>query len=276
MGSTDFLIVVAIPLAAGVLALLFGVALPRFRRSRQRKQGITLATFANPGLAVPPRPTRKATPDSPVAAQLAPPPPADPVREAVTPVSPWAPPAPPPRPEAPVTPQAHLAPPAREATGTMGPEWGQRPPAPDPHPRLRLEPQGERLPTPPEPRPALRVSRPLDGTLQFLPGRLEIIEGRDMGQEIRFVRQPGQSVTEVTFGRQDGVPYRHVQLHEPTVSRLHAKVTLEGKDWRLTNLSRTNPVTLNGASMAPENTSILLKEGDRIEMGEVVFRFRAK
>lgn len=97
-----------------------------------------------------------------------------------------------------------------------------------------------------------------------------------MGQEIRFVRQPGQSVTEVTFGRQDGVPYRHVQLHEPTVSRLHAKVTLEGKDWRLTNLSRTNPVTLNGASMAPENTSILLKEGDRIEMGEVVFRFRAK
>jgi pSer/pThr/pTyr-binding forkhead associated (FHA) protein len=116
----------------------------------------------------------------------------------------------------------------------------------------------------------------MDGTLQFLPGRLEIVDGRELGQEVRFIRQPGPGPTEVTFGRQEGVPYRHVQLYEPTVSRLHAKVTQEGANWRLTNLSRTNPVSVNGASMAPQNTSVLLKEGDRIEMGEVVFLFHAK
>jgi predicted component of type VI protein secretion system len=116
----------------------------------------------------------------------------------------------------------------------------------------------------------------VDGTLQFLPGRLEIVEGRDLGQEIRFVKQPGQQATEVTFGRQDGVAYRHVQLHEPTVSRLHARMTWEDQQWRVTNLSRTNPMAVNGTLLAPDNGSVTLKDGDRIEMGEVVFRYRSK
>ena len=116
----------------------------------------------------------------------------------------------------------------------------------------------------------------MDGTLQFLPGRFEVIEGREIGQEIRFVRQPGSSHTEVTFGREDGAPYRHVQLHEPTVSRLHAKMTLEDKNWRLTNLSATNPASVNGKPLGADNGSVVLRDGDRIEMVEVVFRFRAK
>jgi pSer/pThr/pTyr-binding forkhead associated (FHA) protein len=115
----------------------------------------------------------------------------------------------------------------------------------------------------------------MDGTLQFLPGRFEVIEGREIGQEIRFVRAAGE-ITEVTFGRQDGVPYKHVQLHEPTVSRLHAKMTLEDRDWRLTNLSATNPASVNGKPLPPDNGSVVLRDGDRVELGEVVFRFRAK
>lgn len=138
------------------------------------------------------------------------------------------------------------------------------------HHNLRLEPT-------PEARPALKVHRPpTDGTLQFLPGRMEIIEGRDIGQEIRFVRQPGVPQTEITFGRGDGPPYRHVQLHEPTVSRLHARITQEDRRWRLTNLSRTNPVIVNGAPLEGEGASHLLAEGDRLEMGEVALRFRAR
>ena len=116
----------------------------------------------------------------------------------------------------------------------------------------------------------------MDGTLQFLPGRFEVIDGREIGQEIRFVRQPGSGDTEVTFGRQDGTPYRHVQLHEPTVSRLHAKMSLEDRDWRLTNLSATNPASVNGKPLDPDHGSVVLRDGDRVEMGEVVLRFRAK
>jgi hypothetical protein len=141
---------------------------------------------------------------------------------------------------------------------------------------------------------SVRYWRPADGTLQFLPGRLEVIAGRDAGQEIRFVRTPGPDGTRVTFGRAEGAPYRHVQLREPTVSRAHARMTLEsggganagvphghanGARWRLENLSATNPVVVNGRPLAADGSdagSVCLGEGDRIEMGEVVFRFHEK
>jgi len=138
---------------------------------------------------------------------------------------------------------------------------------------------------------SMRYWRPADGTLQFLPGRLEVIAGRDAGHEIRFVRTPGPDGTRVTFGRAEGVPYRHIQLREPTVSRTHARMTLDlsaqnGGDpstntarWRLENLSATNPVVVNGNPLAAdesEQRAVTLDDGDRIEMGEVVFRFRAR
>jgi hypothetical protein len=138
---------------------------------------------------------------------------------------------------------------------------------------------------------SVRFWRPADGTLQFLPGRLEIAAGRDAGQEIRFVRTGGPDGTCITFGRADGPPYRHVQLREPTVSRSHARMMLEqptgsSRDttanqarWRLENLSSTNPVVVNGRSLDPKGgalASVMLSEGDRIEMGEVAFVFRER
>jgi len=143
---------------------------------------------------------------------------------------------------------------------------------------LRIHPTGERRDSGREERSAatLRLERPHDGTLQFLPGRLEVVEGREVGQEIKFVRTAGPDGTTITFGRSEGAHYRHVQLHEPTVSRLHAKLTLDGKSWLLVNMSATNPVVVNGLALEGEGSSVVLREGDRIEMGEVVLRFRAK
>jgi predicted component of type VI protein secretion system len=57
---------------------------------------------------------------------------------------------------------------------------------------------------------------------------------------------------------------------------MHAKLFLDGKSWSLINLSATNPVVVNGLALAGEGSSVILREGDRIEMGEIVFRFRAK
>ncbi len=141
---------------------------------------------------------------------------------------------------------------------------------------------------------SVRYWRAADGTLQFLPGRLELAAGRDAGQEIRFVRTAGPDGTTVTFGRAEGEPYRHVQLREPTVSRSHARMSLEqgnasygtvaagpppGAQWRLENLSATNPVIVNGRALAADSgprSSVILSDGDRIEMGEVAFIFRAR
>lgn len=122
---------------------------------------------------------------------------------------------------------------------------------------------------------SLRFYRPAEGTLQFLPGRLEVIEGRDTGHEIRFVKTAGADAETITFGRLEGPPYRHVQLREPTVSRQHARMTLRDGTWHLENLSSTNPVIVNGIALTGPGTTVPLADGDRVEMGEVTFRFVA-
>jgi hypothetical protein len=123
---------------------------------------------------------------------------------------------------------------------------------------------------------ALRFSVPADGTLQFLPGRLEIGAGLDAGREIRFVHVPGPDGQQVTFGRADGELYRHVQLRDQTVSRAHACLRLRDGTWYLENYSQTNPVVLNGEELARGAEPRALADGDRIEMGEVLFTFRSR
>ncbi|CAN5337840.1 hypothetical protein BH24GEM3_BH24GEM3_16090 [soil metagenome] len=121
----------------------------------------------------------------------------------------------------------------------------------------------------------VRYYRPVDDTVQFLPGRLEIVEGEDRGQDIRFIRTAGV-VAEITFGRSSGPPHRHVQLRARTVSRDHARLRYERDGWRVGNLSRTNPVVVNGEELHSVEDTRALSDGDLIEMGEVVFRFRER
>ena len=121
----------------------------------------------------------------------------------------------------------------------------------------------------------LRFSEPAEGTLQFLPGRLEIASGIDTGREIRFVRVPGPNGLEVTFGRSEGELYKHIQLRDQTVSRSHARLRLEEGRWHLFNYSQTNPVVHNGQLLG-NDAEQPLDDGDRIEMGEVLFTFRSR
>jgi FHA domain-containing protein len=116
---------------------------------------------------------------------------------------------------------------------------------------------------------------PMDGTLQFLPGRLEVVDGESPGRDIRFVRTWGE-IPEITFGRVTGPPYRHVQLRSQTVSRQHARMQYVDGRWKLTNLSQTNPVLINGQALDSAHGHRVLRDGDQIEMGEVVFRYRER
>jgi len=121
----------------------------------------------------------------------------------------------------------------------------------------------------------VHVVPPMDGTLQFLPGRLEVLDGEPSGRDIRFVRTWGE-VPEITFGRVTGPPYRHVQLRSQTVSRQHARMQYVEGRWKLTNLSQTNPVVINGHPLDTAHGNRVLRDGDEIEMGEVVFRFKER
>ncbi len=119
----------------------------------------------------------------------------------------------------------------------------------------------------------VRYHMPPEGTLQLLPGRLEVVEGRSDRGEIRFVRLSGDEPV-VTFGRAAGEPLAHIQLDAATVSRLHARMNFRDGSWHIANLSHTNPVAVNGAPLGDNGDSAELKDGDVLEMGEVVFRYR--
>jgi pSer/pThr/pTyr-binding forkhead associated (FHA) protein len=121
----------------------------------------------------------------------------------------------------------------------------------------------------------VRFFRAEEGTLEFLPGRLEVVDGEDVGQEIHFVRQPGEDTATITFGRSEGTPLRHVQLLDPTVSRQHGRMTWIQPSWYLVNLSSTNPVIVNEEALPTGGKATILTDGDRIEMGSVVFVFHA-
>lgn len=240
--------------------MIFGYFLPSFKRRRMRSSPIAIAPFGrDTKTVVPPRPERPPTP---------------PASAPVT-ASTYAPPAPPVA-EPVVIDRSTLSMDsvpveARAARASEAEDLGRV---------FKLQVAGDprhsvREPSP-SPASTLRLEKPVDGTLQFLPGKLEIVEGRDVGQEIRFVRTAGPDGQTITFGRSEGPQYRHVQLQEHTVSRQHAKMVLEGKTWTLTNMSRTNPVSVNGLAMSEETPSVVLRDGDRIEMGEVVFRFRSR
>ncbi len=124
--------------------------------------------------------------------------------------------------------------------------------------------------------PPSPAAAPTDATLQLLPGRLLVLD--DTGKatrELRFARQPG-AVTEVTIGRLDAPPERHVRLWAPTVSRLHARMRWVGGQWTIANLSQTNPLRVNGWSLQAGSTPRTLMDGDRVAVGEVDLLFRER
>jgi hypothetical protein len=145
-------------------------------------------------------------------------------------------------------------------------------------PGKKPEPMPMRPPPLPPIRPVqselVRMPRPAEGTLQLLPGRLEITSGNDRMKEIRFVKTQGPSV--VTFGRYAGEPHTHVQIDSPTVSRMHASMRFAAGFWHIKNLSETNPVAVNGQSLPDNGEERVLNDGDQVEMGEVVFLFRSR
>lgn len=117
----------------------------------------------------------------------------------------------------------------------------------------------------------LRFIRP-DPTVRLMSARLEVVGGGDTGEEIRFVEESGEPV-QMMFGRAPGEALPAVQLKQKTVSRTHAVIRHRHGEWLLENLSMTNPTVLNGEVLGAKER--LLTDGDRIEMGEVVFVFHA-
>jgi len=121
----------------------------------------------------------------------------------------------------------------------------------------------------------VRFRRPADEPVQLLPGRLEVLAGDPNHREIRFVRVPGRPA-ELILGREPGDSPQYGTLHSTTVSRRHARFAFDHGQWTVMNLSRTNPTVVNGVELSANDTGHDLRDGDRLELGEVVLRFHVR
>jgi FHA domain-containing protein len=121
----------------------------------------------------------------------------------------------------------------------------------------------------------IRFRRPSDEPVQILPGRLEVVSGEPRHREIRFVRVPGEPA-QLIVGREPGRSPQHVTLQSSTVSRLHARFAFNNGRWAIANLSQTNPVVVNDEHLLDSAGERPLADGDKIELGEVVLRYRSQ
>jgi len=127
----------------------------------------------------------------------------------------------------------------------------------------------------PVPNETIRFRRPTEEPVQLLPGRLEVLAGDPGYREIRFVHLPGEPM-QLILGRESGPSAQYVALRSGTVSRRHARFAFENGRWSVSNLSKTNPVVVNDDELGHAEGERALADGDRIELGEVVLRFRAR
>ncbi len=121
----------------------------------------------------------------------------------------------------------------------------------------------------------IRFRRPSDEPIQILPGRLEVVSGEARHREIRFVRVPGEPA-QMIVGREPGRSPQHVTLESSTVSRRHARFAFKNGRWAVANLSQTNPVVVNDEDLLDSAGERPLTDGDKIELGEVVLRYRSQ
>lgn len=90
------------------------------------------------------------------------------------------------------------------------------------------------------------------------------------------IRTPGADVTEFPLGERSIVIGRSaacdLTLESPYVSRQHLRLDPQAEDWMLTNLSRTNPVVVNGQRVEGQR---VLRPGDEIHVADIALEFQS-
>jgi pSer/pThr/pTyr-binding forkhead associated (FHA) protein len=94
-----------------------------------------------------------------------------------------------------------------------------------------------------------------------MPYELTIAEGKGRGQRFEF------DSADITIGRD---AENDVVLNDPGVSRNHARIKQSGQAYQLMDNGSANGTELNGAVIGRPTT---LRDGDRIGVGPIIFRF---
>lgn len=121
----------------------------------------------------------------------------------------------------------------------------------------------------------IKIVKSTPKTLKFVPGKLVISGGSDMGKEFRIAGYPTADGFVVTIGRREvngERAYAHIQLNEKTVSREQAELYYRDNKLYVKNLSETNYTQLNGSEVKPGQMSEVVP-GSIIRTGEVEFKY---
>lgn len=113
-------------------------------------------------------------------------------------------------------------------------------------------------------------------TMKFIPGKLEVLKGADIGKTFKIAGTPqkdGSSV--VTIGREASTEanmFSHIQLKEHTISRKQAQIIESNGIIKVKNLSATNFTKIDGKELLPNETQDL-KTDSIITLGEVEVKY---
>jgi hypothetical protein len=123
---------------------------------------------------------------------------------------------------------------------------------------------------------------PPEETCKLLEGRFLTIKGDDIIKVIRFIRPLRQDTIEYTFGRKDTEVYTDIKLKTASVATKQATLrnSQDAEDYvsdgifTLINYAseKATPTKVNGKPLK-EGEEWSLNDGDKIEMGVVVFAF---
>ncbi|MEM4325842.1 MAG: FHA domain-containing protein [Candidatus Pacearchaeota archaeon] len=121
----------------------------------------------------------------------------------------------------------------------------------------------------------IKIATESPKTLKFIPGKLTIISGDDLGKSFKIAGYPTNEGNIVTVGREEirgERAYSHIQLIQKTVSRKQAEIIQKGDKLYIKNLSETNPTQVNGVELKPLEKSEL-NPGDILRFGELEFKY---
>ena len=111
--------------------------------------------------------------------------------------------------------------------------------------------------------------------LVYMPGKLVIVSGPDVGKELMISGFPSTRGNIVTVGRENVAgdkAYSHIQLTESTISRKQAEIIQAENRILLKNLSETNYTQLNGKELKPEQEKEITPNSV-IRMGSLEFKY---
>ncbi len=132
----------------------------------------------------------------------------------------------------------------------------------------------------------IRFEPDVPPTMQFIPGKLEILNGPDKGKTFMLAGYPTPDGSISSIGRDHsgwedqsalsgGRKYAHVRIKDDsrTLSRMQAEMIYRNGKLYLKNLSSVNPSQVDGADVAI-NDIAEVKSGSKIKAGFIEFRYQ--